>query len=184
MNLRELVQAALLLAVGYILHLIVPGFALGMKPDLLLGMLFIVIMLSRSFSSVIVAGLAAGLITALTTTFPGGQLPNIVDKFFTSLIVFGLVALLRHRVNDKVVAGIVGALGTVVSGSIFLGSAAVIAGLPGSFAALFVGAVLPATVVNTIAVVILYPIVLLSRSVVDKGRGVPAQRAQTRTQTR
>lgn len=180
MNLRELVQAALLLAVGYVLHLIIPGFALGMKPDLLLGMLFIVIMMSRSLSSVIVAGLAAGLITALTTSFPGGQLPNVIDKFFTSLIVFGLVNLLRDRVNDKVVSAIVGAVGTVVSGSIFLGSAALLVGLPGTFAALFVGAVLPATVVNTIAVVILYPIVLLSRSAVEKSRGVPVERTQPR----
>lgn len=180
MNLRELVQVALLLAIGYILHLMVPGFVFGMKPDLLLGMLFIVIMLSRSFSSVLVAGLAAGLLTALTTNFPGGQVPNLIDKVFTSLFVFGLVALMRGRVNDKVISGIVGVLGTIFSGTIFLGSAAVLAGLPGSFTALFVGAVLPAAAVNTVAVVVLYPIVLFSRSAVEKSRSVPVGRTQAR----
>ena len=79
MSLRETLQVALLLAIGTLLHLITPGYGGGMKPDLLLSMLFIVILLKPKLQPTIVAGILAGLLAALTTTFPGGQLPNIID---------------------------------------------------------------------------------------------------------
>lgn len=154
---------AVLLSIGYLLHLVVPPIVLGMKPDLLLGMLFVVILLKRDLKLTIQAGIVAGLIAALTTGFPGGQIPNIVDKVLSSLLVLGLVKLADGRLNPKVTAAVVGGLGTLVSGVTFLGTAALLAGLPGSFSILFATVVVPATLINTVAVVILFPIVEFSR---------------------
>jgi len=46
----------------------------------------------------------------------------------------------------------------LVSGAIFLGSAYFLVGLPGPFAALFAAGVLPAVALNTVVMVILYPV--------------------------
>ncbi|MBC7324527.1 MAG: hypothetical protein H5T99_04335, partial [Moorella sp. (in: Bacteria)] len=116
------------------------------------------------------AGILAGKLTALTTTFPGGQVANMIDKIITTFFVMGLLALLRGRVNDKVTVFIVPVLGTLVSGAAFLGSALLFVGLPGPFEALFTSVVLPATLVNTIAVVVLYPLVLMSERAVTGSR--------------
>ncbi|WP_227765556.1 tryptophan transporter [Zhaonella formicivorans] len=168
MSLRDSIQVALLLAIGTILHLVVPGYGSGMKPDLLLGMFFIVLLLKRDFRSTLLASLLAGLLSAFATTFPGGQLPNIIDKLITGLVVFAMVKLLYGRINNYVLTGIIGVLGTLVSGAAFLGSALAIVGLPAPFMALFTTVVLPAAVLNTIAVIILYPVVLFSKNTIER----------------
>jgi hypothetical protein len=102
----------------------------------------------------VVAGLATAIITALTTSFPNGQIANIVDKIVTTAVVMGLSALLPRQV---LVVG-VGAIGTLVSGLVFLGTAALLSGLPASFASLVAAVVLPAAGINTIALLVLYPL--------------------------
>ena len=94
MNIREMAQISLLLAIGFILHALTPGYGAGMKPDLLLAMLFIIILLKRDFKAALLAGTVAGIIAALTTTFPGGQIPNIIDKVVSSIFVYLLVSCL------------------------------------------------------------------------------------------
>lgn len=163
MRIRESVEVAVLLSIGYLLHLVVPPIVLGMKPDLLLGMLFVIILLKRDLKLTIQASIVAGLIAALTTGFPGGQIPNMVDKIVSGLLVLGLVQLANGRLNPRITAAIVGGVGTLISGATFLGTAAILAGLPGSFSLLFTTIVVPATVVNTVAVVLLFPIVEFSR---------------------
>lgn len=168
MSLRDSIQIALLLAIGTLLHMITPAYGGGVKPDLLLGTFFIVLLLKRDFKSSIIAGLLAGLLSALTTGFPGGQIPNIIDKLVTCLVVYGLISIGYGRINQKLLIGIVGIIGTLVSGSVFLSTALAIVGLPAPFMALFTTVVLPATIVNTIALYILYPIVLFSKNAVEK----------------
>lgn len=170
MTLRELVTTSLLLAIGFILHAVSPPFFLGMRPDFLLAMLFIVILMLRRIGPSLLAGLVAGILTALTTTFPGGQVANMVDKILTTFFVLLLVKALATRVNDKILAGILAAVGTVFSGAVFLGTAYLVAGLPGSFLALILTVVLPAAGVNTVVTLILYPIVLFSERVVTGSR--------------
>jgi len=125
-----------------------------MKPDFSLIMLFIVIMVIPDKRVMVVAGLATAIITALTTSFPNGQIANIVDKIVTTAVVMGLSALLPRQV---LVVG-VGAIGTLVSGLVFLGTAALLSGLPASFASLVAAVVLPAAGINTIALLVLYPL--------------------------
>lgn len=188
MNIRETAQIALLLAVGYILHLVAPGYGAGMKPDVLLGMLFVIILIYRSFRVALTAGVVAGLITAFTTTFPGGQIPNILDKILTGIAVFLLVKVLAaplEKLMEKAsfeVFGIktslgsfassvlIGLIGTVFSGTVFLLSALAIVGLPAPFKILFATVVIPATVANAVVTAILYPLVSLSRKALGAGR--------------
>lgn len=170
MNIREMAQISLLLAIGFILHALTPGYGAGMKPDLLLAMLFIIILLKRDFKAALLAGTVAGIIAALTTTFPGGQIPNIIDKVVSSIFVYLLVKLLAERIPNAITAGIIGALGTLVSGAVFLTSALAIVGLPAPFGVLFATVVMPAVVANTIGVVVLYPLVTFSQNVVNRAR--------------
>jgi hypothetical protein len=127
-----------------------------MKPDFLLSMMFIAIALSDDYKLTLIIGLAAGLLTAATTGFPGGQVPNIIDKLITSNIVYFLIKFLNTRANHQIKMFIVSLLGTLISGTVFLGSALILVGLPGPFLALMIGVVLPAIVFNIVASMLLY----------------------------
>ena len=184
MSLRDSLQIALLLAVGYILRLIVPGYGAGMKPDVMLGMLFVIILMHRNIKVTLLASSLTAIITALTTTFPGGQIPNLVDKPLTGLFVFALVLIIANpleKLFDKasftflglkaslgtfLSCGIIGFLGTLFSGLVFLTAALAIVGLPAPFKVLYTMVVIPTAIANTISVMVLYPLVTLSKRVV------------------
>ncbi|MFZ5752804.1 MAG: tryptophan transporter [Bacillota bacterium] len=184
MSLRDSLQIALLLAVGYILRLIVPGYGAGMKPDLMLGMLFVIILMHRNFKVTMLAGALTAIITALTTTFPGGQIPNLIDKPLTSLFVYVLVMLivnplekllgrtsftflgLKASLGTFLSCGIIGFLGTLFSGFVFLMAALAIVGLPAPFKVLYATVVIPTAIANTVSVMVLYPLVTLSKRVI------------------
>lgn len=160
MKTKNLVILALLVGIGAVLHAVMPGFVFGMKPDMMLAMMFLGILLFPDRKSVLLLGLVTGFISGLTTTFPGGLFPNIIDKFVTAFAVYGLFLALGKFGRHIISVAALSAIGTLISGITFLGSALVLVGLPGPFAALFVGVVLPAMLVNTIVMIILYPIAL------------------------
>lgn len=160
MNTKNLVVLSLLVGMGAVLHAVVPGIFLGMKPDMMLTMMFLGIVLFPDRKSVLLLGLVTGLISGLTTTFPGGLLPNMIDKPITAFAFFGLFLLLKKFQKSIVSVAVLTAVGTLISGIAFLTSAYVIVGLPGPFVALFGAVVLPAAAVNTIAMIILYPVAL------------------------
>lgn len=145
---------------GAVLHAVMPGFVFGMKPDMMLVMLFIGIILFPDKKSVLVLCITTGIIAGLTSTFPGGLIPNLIDKPVTAFVFLGMfLALAKYRNNIISVVALT-AIGTLVSGIVFLGSAYLIVGLPGPFAALFAGVVLPAVAVNAIVMAVLYPVAL------------------------
>ncbi|MBU8768041.1 tryptophan transporter [Cytobacillus oceanisediminis] len=158
MNTKNLVALSLLVGMGAVLHAVVPGFFLGMKPDMMLTMMFLGIILFPDSKSVLLLGLVTGLISGLTTTFPGGLIPNIIDKPVTAFTFFVLFLSLKNFRKNIISAAVLTAAGTIVSGIVFLTSAYLIVGLPGPFTALFAAVVLPAAAVNTAAMVILYPV--------------------------
>jgi len=158
MNLRKTILSSLLLAIGLVLHQLVPPFLFGMKPDFLLSMMFIAIILADDYRLTIIIGLAAGILTAATTTFPGGQIPNIIDKFITCNIVYFILKLLKNNSNSQIKIIIISLIGTLASGGIFLGTAFILVGLPGPFLALVMAVVLPAALFNMITSMILYNI--------------------------
>ena len=159
-NTKKLALNSLFLAMGLILHPVIPAFGLPMEPDMALAMLFIIILMNKeSFWTCFNAGAITGIFTAITTKFPGGQLPNIIDKLITTVIVFALVHVLynapfmrklKNKTKEWLVTFLVYPLGTLISGFVFLSSAAYIVGLPASFTTLVYTVVLPAVVINTI----------------------------------
>lgn len=158
-NTRVLVLLSLLVGIGAVLHAVIPPFFLGVKPDMMLTMMFLGIVLFPNKKYVFLLGVVAGVITALTTGLPGGQIPNIVDKFATAFIFFGLFLALGKMKKSIVSIAVLTAIGTLVSGSIFLSLVLLLADFPGTFLALFTGLVLPTAALNTVAMIIIYPIV-------------------------
>jgi hypothetical protein len=156
MNLRKNIFTALLIAMGYIMHQVIPGTIGNMKFDIMLSFIFVALFISNDFKSVILTAMLGGGITALTTTFPGGQIPNIIDKLVTCLVIYVLLKLLEGVKNKQVSAGIVAFVGTIVSGSVFLYSALLLVGLPAPLLVLFLGIVLPTAFANIFVTLIVY----------------------------
>lgn len=159
MNLKKLITCSLFLAIGVVLHQITPPLFLGMKPDFLLSMMFLSILLFDDYKLALIVGIAAGIFTAATTNFPGGQVPNLIDKIITANCVYFMGKLFKDNFNTYIKAGIISFMGTLISGTVFLGSAALIASLPGPFFALMLTVVIPATVLNVATTVVFYKIV-------------------------
>ncbi|MBE6185635.1 tryptophan transporter [Heyndrickxia ginsengihumi] len=159
MNTRSLVSLALLVGVGAVLSMVIPGIVFGMKPDMMLTMMFLGIILFRDVKYVVILGVVTGIISGLTSSFPSGLFPNIIDKVVTSFVFFGLLFITSKLSKKLPTLIILTAIGTIVSGTVFLGSASLLVGLPGSFTVLFGTIVLPAAVLNAVAMFILYPII-------------------------
>ena len=149
---KQLVINALLLAVGFILHYVTPAIGLPMQIDFSLITLILVITLNKNhFSTCIAGGVVTGIFAGLSTKFPLGFIPNLIDKIITTVIAYLLIKLLdKTALSSKIKAITVNAVGTLVSGVVFLGSALILVGLPASFSLLFITVVIPAIVVNTV----------------------------------
>ncbi|MBS4193553.1 tryptophan transporter [Lederbergia citri] len=165
MNTRVLVILALLMGIGTVLHFVIPPIG-GIKPDMALPLMFLGIVLFPEKKNVLLLAIGTGILTALTTGFPMGQIPNIIDKPITAFIFFGLYLLIVKRIPNIIGVAILAAVCTVISGVVFLGSAAILFELPGPFLALFATGVVPAMIINAIVLFILYPIAssILKRS--------------------
>jgi len=160
MRTKDLVLLALFMGIGAVLHIISPPILFGMKPDIMLPMMFLGIMMFPKVSYVVVVSLATGVISALTTGAPGGQISNMIEKPITAFVFFGLLLLTSKYLKNKVVLPLLVIVGTAVSGSVFLVLALYIVGLMGgTFGAMFIGVVLPAILFNVIFMLIVYPIV-------------------------
>lgn len=168
MNTKNLVLMALLIGVGAALYVVTPGMVNGMKPDFMLTMMFIGILLFPTVKETFLLSLVTGVLSGLFTTFPAGLTPNIIDKAVTGFVFLAAVVVLKKVVSNVAVsAGLVG-LGTILSGSVFLSVALFVfnANVGATFAVLFASVVLPAVAFNVVAFVIIYPIVtkLVKRS--------------------
>lgn len=160
MKIRVLIMLSLLVGIGAVLHAIVPPLFFGVKPDMLLSMMFLGIFLFPKPKYVLVLSLATGLMSALTTSAPGGQIANMIDKPITAFIILGIFFVLKDRLNDKITAPALAGIGTLISGSIFVTVISLIAGIPeGGLVSLFLLVVLPAIAINAVIMLIVYPIV-------------------------
>ena len=166
MNTKNLVLMALLVGVGAALYLVIPGFSGGMKPDFMLTMMFIGILLFPKASHVFLLALTTGVLSGLFSTFPAGFIPNIVDKFVTAFLFFAVVVLLKQFTNKLPVAVVLTGIGTFISGVIFLSVAIFVLGVDVPFGALIIGVVIPTVALNAVAFFFIFPIVtqLVKRS--------------------
>ena len=153
MKTKQLITNALLLAIGFLLHYFTPAMGLPMQIDFSLITLILIINLNKNnFNVCIASGIATGIFSGMTTKFPMGLIPNIIDKIMTTIAVYLIIRLLdKTALSSKIKAVVVNAVGTVISGTVFLASALLLVGLPAPFSLLFVTVVIPAIVVNTIA---------------------------------
>ena len=149
---KQLVTNSLLLAVGFLLHYVTPAIALPMQIDFSLITMILVINLNKNnFSTCIAGGIATGIFSGITTKFPLGFIPNIIDKITTAIVVYLLIKLLdKTALHSKIKTIVVNAVGTLVSGMVFLSSGLLLTGLPAPFFVLFVTVVIPAIAVNTV----------------------------------
>ena len=116
---RNLTVSAIFMALGLVLHFMVPGIFFGVKPDFLLSMMFISLMIVGDVKEALLIGVAGGIMSVLTTGFPGGQIPNFIEKIITSLVVFYTIKAMRRNFSiPKII--LIFALGTCVSGTLFL----------------------------------------------------------------
>ena len=100
---------------------VIPGFNGGMKPDFMLTMMFIGILLFPNVREVFLLL----LLQAYSRTIfyvSWGFVPNIIDKFVTAFVFYAVVVLLETAQKIAVSAVLAG-VGTIISGSVFLGSA-------------------------------------------------------------
>ena len=149
---KQLVTNSLLLAVGFLLHYFTPAIGLPMQIDFSLITLILIINLNKNnFNVGIASGIATGIFSGLTTKFPLGFIPNIIDKIVTTIAVYLLIKLLdKTALHNKIKAIVVNAVGTLISGTVFLASALLLVGLPAPFSVLFITVVVPAIAVNTV----------------------------------
>lgn len=159
MKLKNNIFTALLLAIGFILHQITPGIFGGMKFDFLLSFIFISLLINDTFKNAILTALLGGLLSAMTTTFPGGQIPNIIDKLLTCVILFIIIKYLRRFSFTTLLVGFISGLGTFISGTIFLFSALLITGLPLPFTLLLTTVVIPTILINAVVTAFIYKVV-------------------------
>ena len=152
MKTKQLVINSLLLSVGFLLHYITPTLGLPMQVDFSLITLILVINLSKNhFSTCISSGIVTGIFAGLTTKFPMGLIPNIIDKIVTTVVVYFLIKLLnKTSLQSRIKTVVVYAMGTLISGITFLTSALILVGLPASFGLLFATVVIPTVAINTI----------------------------------
>ena len=152
MKTKQLTINALLLAIGFLLHYLTPAIGLPMQIDFSLITLVLIINLNKSsFSTCIAGGTATGIFSGITTKFPMGMIPNIIDKLVTTIFVYLLLKLLdKTALHSKIKTIVVNAVGTLVSGTVFLSSALLLVGLPAPFLVLFTTIVIPAIVANTV----------------------------------
>lgn len=168
-NTKNMITNALLLGIGALLHQITPALGLPMQPDFALAMLFIIMILNRGrYKTCLVAAIITGIFTAMTTKFPGGQIPNVIDKLVTVNVVF-VIMMIMDKINviknmteekrRRIESFVIFPIGTLVSGVAFLGSASVIVGLPVSFISLFITVVVPAVIVNLAGGMVLFKVI-------------------------
>lgn len=162
MKTRILVILSLLVGIGAVLHAVAPPIIFGMKPDMLLAMMFLGIILFPQIKYVMLLSLVTGAVSALTTTFPMGQLANMIEKPITALVFLGLFLVVKNSVSGNIAAPVLTAIGTIVSGSLFISIGLFVLGaaIPGQgFITLFIGVVLPTVAFNTILMVVIYPVI-------------------------
>ncbi|ACV28441.1 Uncharacterised protein [Anaerococcus prevotii] len=119
MKTRNLTISAIFMALGLVMHFLVPPIFGGVKPDFLLSMMFISLIIAGDIKEAILIGVAGGIMSALTTSFPGGQIPNFIEKIIVAIVIFILIQKFGKDLNKYQIIFIY-AFGTLVSGVLFL----------------------------------------------------------------
>lgn len=152
MKTKTITQASILLAIGTILHLI-PGFVNMVKPDFMLVCVFTIILINKDIKTALAVGVAGGILAGITTSAPGGFIPNFIDKVVSSFFVYlGSKCILENKIAMIISKSLLYFLGTLISGFIFLFLMDFAGALPDGVGllAMFLTLVIPTALVNII----------------------------------
>ena len=169
MKTKNLVLMALLIGIGTALYLVMPPIPIGggIKPDMMLTMMFVGIILFPNVRDTFVLSVVTGVLSGLFSSIPGSLIPNIIDKFVTGFVFLAILYVVNKFAKNIVVYAILIGLGTLLSGTVFLSMLLLLVGdMPAAFGIMFATGVIPATIANIVAFCIIYPILtsLLKRS--------------------
>lgn len=120
MKTKNLTLSAIFMAFGLVLHLIIPPLIFGVKPDFLLSMMFISLIIVDDIKEALIIGIGGGIMSSLTTNFPGGQIPNFIEKIIVSIIIFHLIKSMKKTSLTTIKILIIFSMGTLLSGLLFL----------------------------------------------------------------
>ncbi len=152
---RRISHLSILLALGLVLNMAVQAFSIqGMKVDFIVVMLCISILDAESFKEAVMIGISYGVLTGLTTSFPFGQVANLIDKIIVSMMLYSTISFLNLKIDNKVSLAIYAAFATVLSGALFLSIALAMAKNTELFLFLFMTVVLPSMIGNSIVIII------------------------------
>ena len=167
MNTKNMVLSAVLLALGTVLHYIMPPI-FGVTPDMLLATMFLAIIINKKFSATIVISLVAGVLAMLTTKFPGGQIPSIIDKLVSGVVIFGVYKFIFNFKLNNIKTGVLNLVGTLVSGLVFLSFAVFVftPSMSSNFFILVKTVVIPTALLNTVLGVVLTKALNISKQVI------------------
>ncbi|CAM2882089.1 tryptophan transporter [Erysipelothrix tonsillarum] len=154
MKIKNLTISTLFLTFGLVLHIMVPGTLGLMKPDFMLAMFFFSLFHLETIKEVLVVSVVCGFLTALTTSLPGGEFANIIDKLVSGPIVFYGFKICQRYLNESRAFQVMTILGTLLSGTLFLMVLRFIGGIQLPISYLMVGVVLPAIVGNTFLIML------------------------------
>lgn len=143
MKTKELVVSCFLLSIGFVSHTLIPGLFGGIRPDFLLAMMILAIAMNLSFKMAVVCGVLAGILAAFSTSFPGGELLSLVDKFVAAMLVYYLL-----KVSDNIT--LITFLGTMASGIVFVFGALLMNGLDLGMMNLLFLVVIPTAILNAL----------------------------------
>lgn len=156
MKIKNLIINALLIAAGIVVGQVIPPIFFGMKPGTGLIMLFLIILFNEDFKTCMLSGIIMGTLSALTTSFPGGQFPNFIAQIITTIILYLLLKPLRNKLNNQIKIISMSLIGTFISGAVFLVLALITAGLPLSLNTMILSVVIPACAINAIGALVIY----------------------------
>lgn len=149
LTIRNMTLSAALLAFGFVINTVSPPIFFGLKPDFMLIFLFTIILGVRNFRLTIAVSLTAGIILAFTTNFPGGQIPNVIDKAVIGVITYLCTPLLKGK--KRYIQAIYVICGSFISGFIFLLTANLFYKLPNELGNMVFAAILPLAILNGLA---------------------------------
>lgn len=157
MNTKKLTITAILIAIGFILHSIVPPIGIIEMDFSLIFMVIAIFVNKDSLLSSVLVGVVTGLLTFISSKSTIA-IANIPDKVITALFIYLIFKFVKDKKLNKLLMFTIFTLATLASGIIFCLVGNIFTDIP-MLLMLFTG-VLPATVINGFSGIILFNLIM------------------------
>ena len=157
MNTKKLTITAILIAIGFILHSIVPPIGIIEMDFSLIFMVIAIFVNKDSLLSSTVVGVVTGLLTFISSKSTIA-IANIPDKVITALFIYLIFKFVKDKKLNKLLMFTIFILATLVSGITFCLVGNIFADIP--ILLMLLTGVLPATVINGFSGIILFNLIM------------------------